>query len=238
MTAPTHFPTVWGILLAAGQGSRFARMRPGQDKLLQPLPQGQSVLQRSTLALARHCAVTLVVTRPQQHQRQAHIGRAHAEITAPFTTSSAPIIHLLASPAGRHGMGASLAAAVRALSQHAQHTTQQPDLILVALADMPSIQASTYQAVLDHCAALIKAPHSPHDSQSAQQWIAAPFYERQRGHPVAFSWSLRSKLSTLTGDQGARPLLQRYGCHPVTVSDPAVLQDIDTPEQLQALLTQ
>ncbi len=70
-----YSPVIWGILLAAGQGTRFAEQRPGQDKLLQPLPHHLSVLQASTLALARHCALTLVVTLPEHLSRHEQVQR-------------------------------------------------------------------------------------------------------------------------------------------------------------------
>src|SRR5690625_2020963 len=221
MTNNIRPPIVWGILLAAGQGRRFAQARPGQDKLLQPLSNGLSVLQTSARALAQHCAFTLVITLPDQHQR-------HAQVLSIMQQQNT--VKLFSSTAGQAGMGSSLAAAAQALKQHAAQVQHTPAGLLVALADMPGIQPSSYQAVIQ---ALLLAPETIEPEMKKRPFIAAPTYAQQRGHPVGFSWALSKELAQLKGDQGARDLLKRYGCQSVPVQDPAVLKDIDHPEQLQ-----
>jgi len=221
MTNNSRPPIIWGILLAAGQGRRFAQARPGQDKLLQPLPHGLSVLQTSTQALAQHCAFTLVITLPEHHQRHEQVH---------LMAQNQNTVELFSSAAGHAGMGASLAAAALALEQRATQEQQTPDGVLVALADMPGIQPSSYQAVIQ---ALVSNPDKTEQKTTKRPFIAAPTYAQQRGHPVGFSWALSKELAQLKGDQGARDLLKRYGCKMVSVQDPAVLKDIDHPEQLQ-----
>src|SRR5699024_11763817 len=98
MTNNIRPPIIWGILLAAGQGRRFAQARPGQDKLLQPLPHGLSVLQTSTQALAQHCAFTLVITLPEHHQRHEQVH---------LMAQNQNTVELFSSAAGHAGMGAS-----------------------------------------------------------------------------------------------------------------------------------
>jgi molybdenum cofactor cytidylyltransferase len=61
--------------------------------------------------------------------------------------------------------------------------------------------------------------------------IVQPVYDQTPGHPVYFPGDLLAALAALTGDGGARSVLQseanrvRY----VTVDDPGVLQDLDEP---------
>lgn len=221
MTNNIRPPIVWGILLAAGQGRRFAQARPGQDKLLQPLSNGLSVLQTSARALAQHCAFTLVITLPEHSLR-------HEQVR--LIAQNKNTVELFCSTAGHAGMGASLAAAAMKLKQRAMQTQQTPDVILVALADMPGIDPSSYQAVIQALAAGFDSDAS---ETTKNPLIAAPTYAQQRGHPVGFNWALSKGLTQLKGDQGARDLLKRYGCQMVSVQDPAVLKDIDHPEQLQ-----
>lgn len=213
MTNSSH-PPIWGILLAAGKGERFQKQRPNEDKLLAPLP-GQHTLAPTALAsslwaLAAHTERTIVITHPEQHKRHELLSALKSECAKQHHA-----LTLLKHPDCQAGMGASLAIA----AQYLEHTTNTPPQgVLVALADMPWIQSATYQAVVQAL---------------AQHPIAAPFYQKKRGHPVGFQWPLIKQLATLSGDQGARGLIQEYGCHQITIHDPGVLMDIDHPEDLQ-----
>jgi molybdenum cofactor cytidylyltransferase len=108
------------------------------------------------------------------------------------------------------GMGATLAHAVQQ-SMHAGGW-------VVALADMPYLKPGTILALLD-------ALRSGAD-------IAAPVYRGRRGNPVAFSRIHLSELLQLSGDVGARSLLQNYPVQWVQVDDPGIHLDIDRPQDL------
>lgn len=115
-------------------------------------------------------------------------------------------------PQAHRGMGHSLAAGVQA--------TPDADGWLVALADMPFIAADSHRAVL----ASLRAGAS----------LAAPIHDGRRGHPVGFARTWLSELTALTGDRGARAILEsnRRQLTLCPVDDPGVIQDIDRPEQL------
>lgn len=110
------------------------------------------------------------------------------------------------------GMGASLACAVRSAGR--------ADAYLVALGDMPFIRSSSIAAVLDALA--------------AGAALAAPYFRARRGHPVGIAGNFRAELERLTGDEGAKRLLDAHAAKlvKVPVGDPGVLRDIDTPEDL------
>ncbi len=112
------------------------------------------------------------------------------------------------------GMGGSLALGVAA-------TPQDCSGWAVALADMPFIRRNTIQAVVDRL-----------DDHRA---IALPLHRGRRGHPVAFACRYRSRLIRLSGDQGGRQLLTRYGqwIRTAAVDDPGILADIDSPSDLE-----
>jgi molybdenum cofactor cytidylyltransferase len=114
------------------------------------------------------------------------------------------------------GMGVTLAAGVRA--------APQADGWVVALADMPQVGADTLRQVV---AALRTAAA-----------IAAPFHEGRRGHPVGFARQWFDALAGLSGDEGARGLLQaRTGAVTrIDVDDPGCLFDVDTPLDLEGLV--
>jgi len=70
--------------------------------------------------------------------------------------------------------------------------------------------------------------------QAAGERIIYPLYDGQRGHPVLFGRAFWPVLQTLTGDEGARALLQANpaACQGIVVDDPGVLRDVDRPETL------
>ncbi len=110
------------------------------------------------------------------------------------------------------GMGASLACGVAA--------AQDADGWVVALADMPWITPATIEAV----AAAVAAGAD----------IAAPAYRGERGHPVGFARYHFASLAALTGDAGARSLIERFPDRLVLidVGDPGVIRDVDTRRDL------
>jgi molybdenum cofactor cytidylyltransferase len=86
---------------------------------------------------------------------------------------------------------------------------------VVALGDMPRIAAETIKKIIGALA------------EGAT--IAAPMYRGERGHPVGFSSALREELLVLSGDAGARAVVQRHrdGIVLIECDDPGVLLDID-----------
>jgi len=110
------------------------------------------------------------------------------------------------------GMGASLACAARAAGR--------ADGYLVALADMPFVRRTSVAAVR---AAL---------EQGAA--LAAPYFRSRRGHPVGIAGAFFDVLVSLHGDEGARALLKDHAQRLVKISvgDPGVIRDIDTPGDL------
>lgn len=107
-----------------------------------------------------------------------------------------------------HGMSESIKAGVKA--------SQDASGWLIGLADMPWITATVLSAL--------------EGAMLGDAEITAPFFNDQRGHPVAFNTIYREALLALEGDRGAKTLLQtnKAKIHPVLSSDDGVLRDIDT----------
>ena len=108
------------------------------------------------------------------------------------------------------GMGASLACAARAAGKAGGY--------LVALADMPFIRRSSIAAVRE--ALVSGAP------------LAAPYWRSRRGHPVGIAGRFFDQLVTLSGDEGAKRILDEKILVKIPIGDPGVLRDIDRPEDL------
>jgi molybdenum cofactor cytidylyltransferase len=115
------------------------------------------------------------------------------------------------------GMGASLRTAIAALPADAAGA-------FVFLGDMPRVPL----AVLPQLA----------DALSAGAPAAAPAWQGRRGNPVLLGRPLFSRLLALTGDQGARAVLQALGDRLALVDAPddGVLFDVDERGDLNAVI--
>ena len=109
------------------------------------------------------------------------------------------------------GMGATLAFAAQCIGDW--------DGCLVCLGDMPFIETSTYLRIAE---------------QVTVDSIVTPIFDSRMGNPVAFGRNYFTDLAALTGDSGGRRLTKMYpqAVRELQVSDPGILQDIDTPEEL------
>ena len=114
------------------------------------------------------------------------------------------------------GMGYSLA--------HGVAAAREASGWIVALGDMPRVQPSTIRKV---AAAL-----------SSGALIAAPVCRGERGLPVGFASSLRDELLALTGDTGARAVLERHRGSVELIEcddDSGIVLDIDARADLDRL---
>jgi CTP:molybdopterin cytidylyltransferase MocA len=126
-----------------------------------------------------------------------------------------PCLEILTNPEPEQGMGSSLAlAARRALALKAR-------VLVVLLGDMPLIQAATVSQV---AALAVKSAAGAAAARIGYRW----------GHPVAFGRQHFDELASLSGDQGARKLIQRLGPELSLVQAPEWSNlDVDDPGQLE-----
>ena len=96
---------------------------------------------------------------------------------------------------------------------------------LVALGDMPGITAGLVELLCRRFA------------EAGESAILLPVDKGRRGHPVIFARGFRQELLALSGDRGARSVVERHpGCVvEVPVSDSGILADVDTPEEYRTL---
>ena len=111
------------------------------------------------------------------------------------------------------GMGASLAYAM----------TQIPDwdAVMICLGDMPFIPSSCYRALLD---------------AADEQRIIVPVIDSKFANPCVFGKRFFRELKQLEGDKGGRSVINRHpdAVTQIKMTDPSLLQDIDTPADLAA----
>lgn len=223
---------VVGLLLAAGRGRRFAAARSGlapglrgdgapgtearvdapgriggdalpDDKLLATVD-GAPVARRALDALRAGCDAVIAVVRPD--------GSPALRIALAGT-------RIVECPDADLGMGHSLAAAASAAVDDAA------DAVLVMPADMPWLAADTAHTIAE------AAREGGEDARSVR--IVVPVLpDGRRGHPVAFGAAHLPALARLSGDRGARALLDAFPLRLVQVDDAGILRDVDTPRDL------
>jgi len=114
------------------------------------------------------------------------------------------------------GMGTSLATAVRACSWGTE-------AIVVVLADAPFFRTEDVDTLID--------------AHAHGAVIAVPVYQGRRGHPLVIDSSFREEMEGLTGDAGARHILERekWSVVEVELDDDGFLVDIDEPDDYEAV---
>lgn len=139
-------------------------------------------------------------------------GHDAARVRAALAGREVVFVH---NPDYAAGLSSSLRAGVATLGD-------KLDGALVCLGDMPWVRPSHIDALLAAFAADASA-------------ICVPVYERKRGHPVLWPARHFAEIARLTGDVGARALLDRYAeqVRLVPVGDDGVTLDVDTPEALR-----
>lgn len=151
----------------------------------------------------------------QTMQRVTEVFPERLIITRPEMASQlqelAPDTSVLGFEQAEQGMGATLAFAAQQIGDW--------DGCVVCLGDMPFIETSTYRRIAE---------------QVTTDSIVTPIFDSSMGNPVAFGRNFFADLTALTGDSGGRKLTNKYpqAVRELQVSDPGILQDIDTPEAL------
>ena len=124
-----------------------------------------------------------------------------------------PRVRIVHAPDHAEGMGASLRTAIANLPTDAAGC-------FVFLGDMPRVPIAVLQPLAQALA--------------AGAWAAAPVFQGRRGNPVLIGFELFPDLLKLSGDAGARAVLQGLGDRLALVEAPddGVLFDVDQPGDL------
>jgi len=202
-----HDHRTLGLVMAAGFSRRFG----GEDKRTAPLATGGTLLARTLARLlpaftpaSGECLLAVVI-RP---------GDCPSALGIPV---QCPILR---APNAGHGLGASIADAMRGIREMPLIDTV--DSIAILLGDMPAIRAQTLSDLIHF---------------SRVDTIVRPYYRGQPGHPVIFGRKFWPQLRTVTGEQGARQVVNAHasGVLAVAVDDPGILLDVDNKAALDCL---
>jgi CTP:molybdopterin cytidylyltransferase MocA len=126
---------------------------------------------------------------------------------------------VLTNPAPESGPIGSIRVGIQAILNHPVEGA------LVWHVDRPHVAIATIEALLDR----FRQEGEP---------LVVPSYQARRGHPVIFGRAVFEELLAVPDDQGARAVVRSDPSRVavVPVDDPAVTEDIDTPEAYQELL--
>ncbi|MBV1879646.1 MAG: nucleotidyltransferase family protein [Pseudomonadales bacterium] len=193
------------IMLAAGNSKRF-----GRDKRRAVLASGESVLLSSINNVIDEVEQLLVVLRSDDAEYATQLKHL----------VNNPGLSFLCAPDSAKGIGHSLANAIHTISQRKTGLCQAA---FIFLADMPYVNRTTIQSM-----------RSEYTARQSNKPIILPSMAGKTGHPVLFSQSYFNQLKNLSGDQGARRIVN---AHPeqvfrVDVIDPGIFLDIDRPADI------
>lgn len=192
------------VVLAAGQASRF-----GSPKQLARLNDGRSLLQRAIEIGVQASGDPVFVVLGAYHE-QISPTLDHAEI--------------LFNPHWAEGMASSIACAVDEVK------TREYAGVLFYLADQVALEPHDLTALTE----AFSADHIVCADYNAST-VGEPVPSKQKlGVPALFPRSCFSALQALSGDRGAKALLDGsvLPVHPIAM--PVAAVDIDTPEALAA----
>jgi molybdenum cofactor cytidylyltransferase len=196
-----------GVILAAGSARRFG----GAQKLLAELPDGD----RTRGALVRLAAASL--QRAGLRHLLVVVGRDGDRVRDGLYGLE---VEIVSNAAYEDGMSTSVIAGVRAARGRWPHAGG----ILIALGDQPLIDDRIVPAIA-----------RAFEATSGER-IVAPRYRGVRGNPVLFGRELADELLAITGDQGARAVVERDPGRVRYVDfDIEAPIDVDTPDDVARL---
>lgn len=128
--------------------------------------------------------------------------------------TSANTYQCYSNPQPQLGMLSSIKVAIRQLPEECAG-------FILALVDHPTVQKETYQKII------ASANENP-------ERIIIPQFFGQNGHPVFFGRNYFQQLLDASEDEGARIVVSQHSAdvHFLKVEDVGIVQDIDTPEEL------
>lgn len=145
-------------------------------------------------------------------------GYYHTEIMAAVSTEG---IQVVQNKQWQQGMAGSIQLGLSSLLQ------QQPELetVMILVSDQPYLTQNLLTQMLQLQSATGKS-------------IVAAVYGSTKGTPVLFTRNYFNRLQELTGDKGAKSILQSFPQDLVTVDFPEGIMDIDTPEDYEKFCVQ
>jgi molybdenum cofactor cytidylyltransferase len=204
-----HTLSFCGVILAAGESSRM-----GRDKALLPWPPStagstDTFLSAAIRLLDPHVDVVLVV-----------VGKNEAALTPIVYANGATLV---VNPDPERGQFSSLQLGMQEVLSRGR------DAAMVTLVDRPPVRTETIQTL---ASAFEHATNKTH-----RKWAVIPEYQGSHGHPILVGRELMEAFLKAPETANAREVEHQHlnEIEYVSVDDPLVAVNVDTPEQYAAL---
>ena len=182
--------------------------RMGQPKLLLPLG--------TKPVIAR---LLDVLNRPDVAERFVVLRQDDEVLLDEVTSAKATVVQPAADPPD---MRSSVQYALEEIQR--RHSPGPDEGWMLIPADHPVLDAEVLDSMIDCW-------------QQSDDLILVPTYQQQRGHPTFFRWILANEVFSLPPEKGLNELLKSHADEiaEIPVDNPAVLTDLDTPEDYRKL---
>lgn len=203
-------PRLAGLVLAAGSSER---MGPDRNKLVEEVRGRALVTIAVDALLAAGLERVFVVTGSEPAAVEACLGDREVE--------------LLHHAGWSAGMGATLAAAVRRISDGVSL-----DGLLVCVGDLPGLRPEWARALVT----VFEELFSRSGEEEAARALVVAAHAGRAGHPVLLGSAYFEALAALEGDRGGRAILEAHRDRWIEVEtgSDAIFRDVDTPAELEA----
>lgn len=175
---------------------------------------------KELLPVAGEPMIRIVVSKLLRSQKIGEVvvvlGHSANDVGAALAGITDERLELVGNARFHEGMGTSLARGAGACSWGT-------DAFVIALGDAPFFRTEDVDALLD--------------AHARGGRIVVPVYGGRRGHPLVLDGSYSEELEALSGDSGARHIIERDGDAVVEVelADDGFLVDIDEPDDYEAV---
>ncbi len=206
----TRAPSLCAVILAAGESTRM-----GTDKALLPwppvaagrIPTGQTFLSAAIQALTAFNDMVIVV-----------VGKNESSLAPVVYSAGASLVR---NPAPERGQFSSLQVGLQEI------LAQGRDAAMITLVDRPPVRAATMET--------LRAAFGT--ALSSGKWAVVPEYGGKHGHPILVGREMIEVFLKAPPGATARDVEHEHSSHIeyVTVDDPFVALNVDTPEEYRAL---
>jgi molybdenum cofactor cytidylyltransferase len=171
---------------------------------------------KQLLPVAGECMICHVVRKALMAGQVAVVlGGATSPVQSLLTDLPAVLLH---NPDAYTGMSSSLHTAIR------YYIERKAQAAVILLGDQPGIEPAVVKQVIEHYV-------------NTNSRIVQAHYTDRPGHPVLFDRSLFPDLLQVTGDRGAKQLLEHHRSATEWVHVPTEMPaDLDTPEEYKHYL--
>ena len=205
-------PSFCGVVLAAGESSRM-----GRDKALLPWPPLDS---QAIPPGPRHTFLTAAIQMLEAHSELVIVvaGKNAMSLTPMVQATSA---FLVVNPAPERGQFSSMQVGLQEVLNRGR------DAAIVTLVDRPPVRSSTIEILI---AAFREAV-------AENRWAVVPQFGDKHGHPILIGREMIEVFLKAPANSTAREIehQQQHRIEYVSVDDPTVPLNVDTPEDYSHL---